>query len=98
MAIGVIRAFTEAGRPVPEEVSVVGFDDIPIAAYQNPPLTTVNVPFDELAEATLAAIVKAVEAPTEEPPPFAEPECRLVVRSSTAPPFGRRKGSSGEAH
>jgi DNA-binding LacI/PurR family transcriptional regulator len=98
MAIGVIRAFTEAGRPVPEEVSVVGFDDIPNAAYLNPPLTTVNVPFDELAEATLAALVKAVEAPSEETPPFAEPECRLVVRSSTAPPLGSRTVSSGETH
>jgi DNA-binding LacI/PurR family transcriptional regulator len=98
MAIGVIRALAEAGRTVPDEVSVVGFDDIPNAAYLNPPLTTVNVPFDQLAEATLAALVKAVEAPSEETPPFAEPECRLVVRSSTAPPLGSRTVSSGETH
>jgi DNA-binding LacI/PurR family transcriptional regulator len=91
MAIGVIRAFTEAGRPVPEEVSVVGFDDIPAAAYLNPPLTTVNVPFHELADATLAALVEAVEAPTGAPPAIAEPECRLVIRSSTAPPPGVRR-------
>ncbi len=95
MAIGVIRAFTEAGRPVPEDVSVVGFDDIPTAAYLNPPLTTVNVPFHELADVTLTALVEAVEAPGGAVPAFAEPECRLVVRSSTAPPPGMGRPPSG---
>jgi DNA-binding LacI/PurR family transcriptional regulator len=95
MAIGVVRAFTEADRPVPDAVSVVGFDDIPAAAYLNPPLTTVNVPFHELADATMAAIVEAVEAPAEVVPKMAEPECRLIVRSSTAPPPETGRPTSG---
>jgi DNA-binding LacI/PurR family transcriptional regulator len=86
MAIGVIRAMVEAGRAVPEDVSVVGFDDIPIAAYLNPPLTTVLQPFDEIAEAGLAALVQVLEHPDEPAPVVAQPQCRLVVRSSTAAP------------
>jgi DNA-binding LacI/PurR family transcriptional regulator len=89
MAIGVIRAFVEAGRTIPDDVSVMGFDDIPIAAYLNPPLTTVYQPFDEIAAAGLAALVHSIEQPAADPPPVAEQVCRLVVRSSTAPP-GRK--------
>jgi DNA-binding LacI/PurR family transcriptional regulator len=86
MAIGVIRAFVEAGRPVPEEVSVVGFDDIPIAAYLNPPLTTVRQPFDDIAAAGLTALVHSIERPDAPAPAVPQPVCDLVVRSSTAPP------------
>jgi DNA-binding LacI/PurR family transcriptional regulator len=93
MAIGVIRALAEAGRAVPDDVSVVGFDDIPIAAYLNPPLTTVVQPFDEIVEAGLAALVRSIEEPGGATPVVAEPQCRLVVRSSSAPPGGERRRS-----
>ena len=69
MAIGLIRALTEAGRRVPEEVSVVGFDDIPIAAYVTPPLTTVPQPFDAVARQGLALLVHTIEKPQETPTP-----------------------------
>ena len=91
MAIGVIRAFAEAGRTVPDDVSVVGFDDIPIAAYLNPPLTTVYQPFDEIAAAGLAALVHSIEQPAADAPTVAEQVCQLVVRSSTAPPVRERR-------
>ena len=42
MALGVLRAIQEAGRSVPDDISVVGFDDIPDAAFYAPPLTTVR--------------------------------------------------------
>ena len=48
MALGLLRALHEAGRSVPGDVSVVGFDDIPEAAYFTPPLTTVRQDFIEL--------------------------------------------------
>lgn len=51
MALGALRALELAGRRVPEDVAVVGFDDIPMAGYAHPPLTTVRQPLDEMAAA-----------------------------------------------
>ncbi|MFD1541264.1 LacI family DNA-binding transcriptional regulator [Nonomuraea guangzhouensis] len=86
MAIGVIRALMEAGRRVPDDVSVAGFDDIPVAAYVTPPLTTVRQPFDAVATAGLQLLVHAIEQPHEDLPPAADHPVELVVRASTAPP------------
>ncbi|CAM5687429.1 putative Lactose operon repressor [Streptomyces afghaniensis 772] [Streptomyces afghaniensis] len=88
MAIGVIRALTEAGRRVPDDVSVVGFDDVPVAAYVTPPLTTVRQPFDAVARGTPAPgaghrAAGHATATGERPP------VELVVRASTAPPAPR---------
>lgn len=85
MAIGLIRALREAGRRVPEDVSVVGFDDIPVADHVNPRLTTVRQPFDVVAKAGLGLLVHAIEKPDAEPVPVPEPPVELVVRDSTAP-------------
>jgi DNA-binding LacI/PurR family transcriptional regulator len=89
MAIGVIRALTEAGRRVPDDVSVVGFDDIPVAAYVTPPLTTVRQPFDAVAREGLRLLVQAIEKPDAEPAPANDPPVELVIRGSTAPPPSR---------
>lgn len=85
MAVGLIRALTEAGRRVPQDVSVVGFDDIPLAAYVTPPLTTVRQPFDAVAKEGVGRLVQAIENPQTDPPPASDPPIELVVRSSTAP-------------
>ncbi|MGW2050098.1 LacI family DNA-binding transcriptional regulator [Streptomyces sp. NPDC001858] len=89
MAIGLIRALTEAGRRVPEDVSVAGFDDIPVAAYVTPPLTTVPQPFDAMARDGLERLVHAIEHPDADPLPASDPPVELVVRASTAPPPSR---------
>jgi DNA-binding LacI/PurR family transcriptional regulator len=86
MAIGLIRALLEAGLRVPEDVSVVGFDDIPVSAYVTPPLTTVRQPFDAVAREGLRLLVRAIEEPDAEPAPAGEAPVELVVRASTAPP------------
>jgi DNA-binding LacI/PurR family transcriptional regulator len=86
MAIGLIRALLEAGRRVPDDVSVVGFDDIPVAAYVTPPLTTARQPFDAVAAEGLHRLVHAIEKPHLDPPPAAEQTIELIVRASTAPP------------
>ncbi len=86
MAIGLIRALTEAGRRVPEDVSVVGFDDIPVAAYVTPPLTTVRQPFDAMAQDGLKLLVHAIQNPQADPLPMTDPPVELVVRASSAPP------------
>ncbi|MBC2900304.1 substrate-binding domain-containing protein [Streptomyces cupreus] len=89
MAIGLIRALAEAGRRVPEDVSVVGFDDIPVAPYVTPPLTTMRQPFDAVAQEGLKRLVHAIENPQALPLPASDPPVHLVIRSSTAPPSTR---------
>lgn len=87
MALGVIRAMSEAGRPVPGDVSVVGFDDIPEAEFFGPPLTTVRQDFAELGRRALRLLVLKIAgglADGPQPPVGTE----LVVRASAAPPRG----------
>ncbi|HXR72895.1 LacI family DNA-binding transcriptional regulator [Actinocrinis sp.] len=95
MAIGLIRALTEAGRRVPDEVSVVGFDDVPVAAYITPPLTTVRQPFDAVAREGLEMLVHAIEHPLAQPSPAIDPPVELIVRASTSPPPGKPREPSG---
>ncbi|MGP4089815.1 LacI family DNA-binding transcriptional regulator [Streptomyces sp. KR55] len=96
MAIGLIRALTEAGRRVPDDVSVVGFDDIPVAGYVTPPLTTVRQPFDAVAQEGLKRLVHAIENPNADPLPASDPPVDLVVRASTAPPPPRTTPGMGD--
>ncbi|WP_280175089.1 LacI family DNA-binding transcriptional regulator [Micromonospora cremea] len=83
-ALAVRRALFEAGRDVPGDVSLVGFDDVPGAAYWTPALTTVRMDFVALGRVCLAAVVAEVTGVSEPPVALAAP--RLVVRESTAPP------------
>lgn len=81
-AIGAIRAIREAGLRVPEDISVVGFDDIRDAAYHVPSLTTVRQPLRKMGEIAAQALVERIEGKKEYPTEIAiEPE--LVVREST---------------
>ncbi|MFE7843413.1 LacI family DNA-binding transcriptional regulator [Streptomyces sp. NPDC057474] len=90
MAIGLIHALREAGRRVPEDISVVGFDGNPVFAYITPPLTTVRQPFDAAAREGIRLLVHAIETPKADLPPASELPVELVVRGSTAPPPFRR--------
>jgi DNA-binding LacI/PurR family transcriptional regulator len=85
MALGAMRAFHEAGRPVPGQVSVVGFDDGDDSANFWPPLTTIHQDFTELGRRAVSALIGEMK---HEPHPIhSEPvPTRLVVRESTAPP------------
>ena len=64
-ALGAIRAIREAGLRVPEDVSVLGFDDIPSAAYQHPGLTTVRQPLYEMGQRAADTLVARIEQPEE---------------------------------
>jgi DNA-binding LacI/PurR family transcriptional regulator len=84
-AIGAIRALREAGRRVPEDVSVVGFDDIQSAAFQNPGLTTVRQPLRRMGELAAETILQRVEQRNGTAYPrtvSVDPE--LVIRGTTA--------------
>ena len=65
MAIGCIASLTEAGRNVPDDVAVVGFDDVPIARYVTPALSTMRVHIAELGERALERLVQTIEADAE---------------------------------
>ena len=84
-AIGAIYAFQEAGVRVPEDVSVVGFDDIQNAAFMNPPLTTVRQPLVKMGEIAARALLDRIEKRNRSVSEIViQPE--LVVRGSTATP------------
>jgi len=83
-AIGSMRAFQDAGLRIPEDVSVVGFDDIRIAVHNNPSLTTVRQPLPKMGEIAARTLLNRIEEHEEWVPEIAiEPE--FVVRNSTAP-------------
>jgi DNA-binding LacI/PurR family transcriptional regulator len=94
MAIGAIHALHEAGRTVPGDVSVVGFDDIPIAAHVWPPLTTVSSDNAELATVGLTYLVEFLNNPDSLPPAPPPHVHRLVIRNSTAGPPAPDKGGT----
>ena len=58
IAVGAMRAFQEAGFRIPEDIAIVGFDNMPIARYVNPPLTTVNVPKKYMGEAAVRRLLE----------------------------------------
>jgi DNA-binding LacI/PurR family transcriptional regulator len=85
MALGLLHAVAETGLRVPEDLSVVGFDDIPEARHFQPPLTTVRQDFAELGRRAIAVLLEEIEPGREAPPDTVVPT-PLVVRSSTAAP------------
>ncbi len=87
LAVGVMRAMAEAGRDIPGQVSVVGFDDIPNSAYLTPALTSVRLDFVGLGRACFALLHTRVDPlATGRGAAPAEPE--LVLRESAGPPPG----------
>jgi DNA-binding LacI/PurR family transcriptional regulator len=91
LALGLMRAMHEAGRAIPAEVSVIGFDDIPLSEFLTPTLTTVRMDFTELGRASFAKLRSLVDprAVTAQTP---WPEPQLIVRESTGPPPSRLPG------
>jgi DNA-binding LacI/PurR family transcriptional regulator len=85
MALGVMRALAEKGFRVPEDVSIVGFDDVPEAGYYLPPLTTVRQDFGEVGRLALRTLVDRMSGAIPAGPRVrVAPE--LIVRASAAAP------------
>jgi DNA-binding LacI/PurR family transcriptional regulator len=85
MALGVLRALHESGRTVPDQVSVVGFDDIPDSGSFVPPLTTVHQDFAEVGRRCVEGALRQIGSDAEERGTTLVPT-RLVIRRSTAKP------------
>lgn len=83
-ALGLIRGLADAGVRVPEDISVVGFDDFPEAAYFSPPLTTVRVDFTDIGRVAVEKLLDRLK--DRESETMAPLDPRLMLRSSTAPP------------
>jgi LacI family transcriptional regulator, repressor for deo operon, udp, cdd, tsx, nupC, and nupG len=83
MAFGAIRTAREAGLRVPDDLSVVGFDDLNLAAFYNPPLTSVHIPRHELGRRAARALIDQLEG--HHVPDEVVLGTRLMVRQSTAP-------------
>jgi DNA-binding LacI/PurR family transcriptional regulator len=96
MAVGVLRAFHEHGRRVPGDVSVVGFDDVPDAAYYSTPLTTVRQDFGEVGRRSLALLVDQIESGSR-PATRHVVETELIVRASTTSYAGVHRRTDGLA-
>jgi LacI family transcriptional regulator len=88
-AIGAIRALRDAGLRVPEDVSVVGFDDTFGASFHSPPLTTIRQPLRQMGQIAAECVLRRVAGgPSAEYPAEVEVEPELVVRQSTAEAAG----------
>jgi DNA-binding LacI/PurR family transcriptional regulator len=94
IALGVMRAMHEAGRPVPAEVSIIGFDDVPFARFCTPALTTVRQDFKALGKfcfGTLLSVLGQSRSTGLE-----RPQAQLVRRESAGPPPGTRRRRPGK--
>ncbi len=84
-AIGAIRALRDANLRVPEDVSVIGFDDIQVAAYHNPRLTTIRQPLHYMGETAARILLQRMQGFKDYPMELAVPP-ELIIRETTAPP------------
>lgn len=83
-AIGALRAAHELGLRVPDDIAIAGFDDIPLAAYISPPLTTVSQPIREQGELAAQMLIERIEGRRQGRHQRHVMPCELVVRQSTA--------------
>jgi DNA-binding LacI/PurR family transcriptional regulator len=89
MAAGALRAAREAGRRVPRDLSVVGFDDIAMSKYTDPPLTTIGVVKEHMGRRAMARLVELVEQVDDRVKIEVAP-VEILVRGSTAKPKAKR--------
>lgn len=86
MAFGVLHALHDAGRRVPEDVSVIGFDGIPLGMHSYPPLTTLKQDFRTIGAELVRLLVDQINNQDADHAPHVTVPIELVVRKSTAPP------------
>ena len=95
MAIGALSGFRDAGVRVPDGIALVGFDDIPIARFLDPPLTTVKVPIAELGRRGLQLLIADLDDSNGRPQSPSRLETSLVVRRSCGAELVRNRKPKG---
>ncbi len=83
VAFGVVRGAIARGLRVPEELSVIGYDDLPAAAFYNPPLSSISVPVSDIAEESFRRLLRLMDGEVVQPN-VATFDTQLVIRESTA--------------
>ena len=90
MAIGALSALRESSVRVPEDMAVAGFDDIPLAHYMDPPLSSVRVPISDLGARAVEILLHAIEHKAEHTRRRERVSTELVIRQSTGAPHAER--------
>ncbi|MBU1324150.1 MAG: LacI family transcriptional regulator [Alphaproteobacteria bacterium] len=93
MALGVMLALQDAGRLCPEDVAVVGFDDVPLASLVRPGLTTLRIDIAEIGRSALVRLLAAIDGQQDTGRQIVRPE--LVIRGSTSDPDAQRPTTDG---
>lgn len=90
MAIGALSALRESGVSVPGEIAVGGFDDIPLARYMDPPLSSVRVAIADLGARAVETLLNVIASETVHAPRRERVSTELVIRQSTGAPYAER--------
>lgn len=85
MAVGVLRGLSDRKMEVPEEMSVIGFDDIHLAEFSHPPLSTVRMPREDLAAAAFQGLMSLIQGSAPLQPAAMRVKTQFVIRQSTGP-------------
>jgi LacI family transcriptional regulator len=85
MAYGVMKALRDMGKRVPEDISVIGMDDLESSAWMNPPLTSVRYDIRAMAESATRYAIRRIQSPAPVKPDFDIPAPQLIVRGSCGP-------------
>lgn len=96
VAVGILSRLTELGVAIPEQLSVVGFDDIPLAAMVIPPLTTVSLPTIRAGEVAVEVLLDRLQGGGAVQPTARKLPATLIVRGTTGPP--PRHGKARRVH
>jgi LacI family transcriptional regulator len=94
MALGALRALRDAGKRVPDDVAVTGFDDVPFAARTDPPLTTVRQPIQSMGACAAETLINMISHPDGQPHRVLLPT-ELIIRASCGSNLGRGTASKG---
>ena len=93
-AMGALNAIKRAGLRIPEDIAIVGYDDIPLASHTSPTLTTVRQPTREQGRTAAEFLLRRIQEDREQPRREKTFNCELVVRESTDPEWSRIREST----
>jgi LacI family transcriptional regulator len=97
MAVGALRALRDAGKRVPDDIAITGFDDVPFAARTDPPLTTVRQPIQPMGAVAAETLISMISHPDGQPHRVLLPT-ELIIRASCGSNLGKGPSSKGMAY